>query len=99
MRRSRTGIPPTRRQVLMVLGGGLTVSGAVATAGFDTVSGDRSTRLAVASDANAILGLQNFKEGTVYDEPSRVTVTNQTGGNLTGVPTNKVESAQGDLEF
>jgi hypothetical protein len=83
----------------MVLGGGLTVSGAVATAGFDTVSGDRSTRLAVASDANAILGLQNFKEGTVYDEPSRVTVTNQTGGNLTGVPTNKVESAQGDLEF
>lgn len=97
MRRSRTGIPPTRRQVLVLLGGSFAVGGAVSSGGFSNVSGDRGTQISVASDSNAYLGLENFKTGIVYDEPSEVRVTNQTGGALTG--TNQVESATGKLKF
>ncbi|PSP95511.1 hypothetical protein BRC91_02355 [Halobacteriales archaeon QS_4_62_28] len=64
--------------------------------------GDRAVDASTADDQSALLGLSEFKEnpGSIYNEPHKVTVTNQTDSQLTD---NRVRSdingGNGDLEF
>jgi hypothetical protein len=83
----------------MGLGAGLAGAGLMPTGAFSNLDANRSANVGSASDANALLGLNNFQQGVVYGEPDLVTVTNQTGGDLAGDPSNTIRSKNGDLNF
>ena len=89
-------IGTTRRAALGLIVSGAALLGAE-TQSFSGIDGNRTLDVAIASDDNAYLGLSGFDGNVVYDEPQEVTITNQTGGPLTG--TNEVRSANGKLRF
>ena len=93
----------TRRRVLTGLGVGLVATGVSETGAFESVEAPRTSTIQVAgNDQEAILALKDFKENpdSVYKEPQKVTVTNQTESELTD---NRVRSdingGNGYLEF
>ena len=86
----------TRRRVLTGLGVGFVAAGVSGTGAFESVEAPRTSTIQVVGDSNAILALQAFKESKTYESPHEVTVTNDTGVDLSD---NMVSSATGKLEF
>ena len=86
----------TRRRVLTGLGVGFVAAGVSETGAFESVKAPRTTTVQVTDDESAILALKEFKESKTYDSPHEVTVTNDTGVELSD---NTVSSANGELEF
>lgn len=86
----------TKRRSLLLLGIS-TFAGAVGTGAFTSATVDRLSNVGAATDANALIKVDELSEGTVYAEPHTVTVVNQTSNDLTG--TNQVGSQNGDLQF
>jgi hypothetical protein len=84
----------TRRSGLALIASGVGVS-VLETLGATQIVADRNGAVTVASDDNALIGLDGLDEGTVYEEPSDVTITNNTGVDLTG--TNEISVVAGDL--
>lgn len=66
------------------------------TLGFSLVETLRKAGISTSADGDALLALDGFDSGVVYEEPQEVTVTNQTGVVLDD---NEVSSAAGDLRF
>jgi len=73
----------TRRSALGLLAAG-SLALATKSGGKLVARPDRDVVVQVASDDNAYVGLDGFKQGQTYKEPHRVTVTNQTGKPFSG---------------
>jgi len=86
----------TRRGALALIAGGSALL-IIGSDGTPNTEAERLTAINVSSDGSAYLAISNLKEGTTYDEPNEVTLTNNLGKNLDG--TNSISTESGDLEL
>jgi hypothetical protein len=86
----------SRRDALLLIGGGALLVGPVGSNADTNTSADRTVSVAVSDDKNAFVALDGVDPPSTPTEPQQVTVTNQTGTVLTNID---VDAGGTDFEF